>query len=99
MTEAQQGNLADKSLGQLVCEIQHASASGPLRLSRDRAKTVIYFEDGATVFAVSNIRAHRLIEFLRRSGFAAEEVLAQVPPTATDDDAPALITTQGNLNP
>jgi len=99
MTEAQQGNLADKSLGELICEIQHASASGALRLSRDRAKTVIYFEDGATVFAVSNIRAHRLIEFLRRSGFAAEEVLAQVPPTATDDDVLAQFTSQGSLDP
>jgi curved DNA-binding protein CbpA len=99
MIADQQGNLADKSLGELICEIQQSSASGALRLSRERAKTVIYFEDGVTVFAVSNIRAHRLIEFLRRSGLAAEEVLAKVPPTATDDDALALITTQGNLNP
>lgn len=99
MTEAQQGNLADKSLGELICEIQQAAASGALRLSRDRAKTVIYFEDGAAVFAVSNIRAHRLIEFLRRSGLGAEEVLAQVAPAATDDDVLAQFTRQGNLNP
>ena len=99
MTAAQQGNLADKSLGELICEIQQASSSGALRLSRAPAKTVIYFENGATVFAVSNIRAHRLIEFLRRSGLAAEEVVANVPPTATDDVVLAQVTTQGNLNP
>lgn len=99
MTAEQQGNLADKSLGELICELQQASASGALRLSRERAKIVIYFENGAIVFAVSNIRAHRLIEFLKRSGLAAEEVVAKVPPTATDDDVLAQFTRQGQLNP
>lgn len=98
MTADQKGNLADKSIGELICELQQASASGALRLSRERAKIVIYLEDGAPVFAVSNIRAHRLIEFLRRSGLAAEEVVAQVPPTATDDDVLAQFTQQGKLD-
>ena len=99
MTEAQQGNLADKSLGELICQIQQSPASGALRLSRDRAKIVIYFEDGATVFAVSNIRPHRLVEFLRRNGLAAEEALAKVPATATDDDVLAQLTRNGSLTP
>jgi curved DNA-binding protein CbpA len=98
MTEAQQGNLADKSLGELICEIQQTPASGALRLSRDRAKIVIYFEDGAAVFAVSNIRPHRLVEFLRRNGLAAEEVLAKVPPTATDDDVLVQLIRESNLS-
>ncbi len=98
MTADQQGNLADKSLGELICEIQQASSSGALRLSRARAKIVIYFENGVPVFAVSNIRAHRLIEFLKRSGLAAEEVVAQVPPSANDDDVLAQFTRHGNLS-
>src|ERR1044071_1994579 len=95
MTADQQGNLGDKSLGELICELQQASASGALRLSRERAKVVIYFENGATVFAVSNIRAHRLIEFLKRSGLGGEEVNANLPPTATDEEVLAQFATQG----
>lgn len=98
MTADQQGNLADKSLGELICEMQQTLASGALRLSRERAKTVVYFEDGKAVFAVSNIRAHRLIEFLKRSGLAAEESIASMPPTATDDDVLAQFAKNGNLN-
>jgi len=71
MTAVKEGNLAEKSLGELIREVQDESGSGALRLSRERAKTVIYFEDGDIVFAVSNIRAHRLIEFLKRSGLAS----------------------------
>jgi curved DNA-binding protein CbpA len=85
MTAAKQGKLADKSLGELIREIGDAFDSGALRLSRAPAKIVIYFENGATVFAVSNIRAHRLIEFLKRTGLAAE-VIAKLPTTATDDE-------------
>jgi len=99
MTADEQGNLADKSLGELMCEIHETSASGALRLSRDRAKTVLYLDDGATVFAVSNIRAHRLIEFLKRSGLVGKELLANVPPTATDDDVLAQLTKLGSLSP
>src|SRR5215470_2736401 len=83
---ATEGNLAEKSLGELIREVQDESRSGALRLSRERAKTVIYFENGVIVFAVSNIRAHRLSEFLKRSGLQCEEVVANLPPTATDDD-------------
>src|SRR5215813_7591895 len=99
MTADTQGNLAEKSVGELICEIHETSASGALRLSRDRAKTVIYFEDGDVLFAVSNIRAHRLIEFTKRSGLAAEDVIAKVPPTATDEDVLAQLIREANLNP
>ena len=99
MTASQQGNLADKFLGELIREIQDESSSGALRLSRERAKTVMYFESGATVFAVSNIRAHRLIELIKRSALVEEALLAGLPPTASDDDVLAQLTRQGNLSP
>ena len=98
MTTATEGNLADKSLGELIREVQDEAGSGALRLSRDRAKTVIYFQDGAIVFAVSNIRAHRLIEFLKRSGLVSEEAVANISPTATDDDVLAQFTKLGSLS-
>jgi len=98
MIADQQGNLAERPLGELICEIHETSSSGALRLSRDRAKTVIYFEDGEAVFAVSNIRAHRLSEFLKRSGLTSKEIVEDVPPTATDDDVLAQLITQGKIN-
>ena len=100
MTADEQGNLADKPLGELIREIHERSSSGALRLSRDPAKTVMYFEDGATVFAISNIRAHRLIEFLKRSGgLAGEEALANLPPNANDDEVLAQLIQLGSLTP
>jgi curved DNA-binding protein CbpA len=98
MTADKQGNLAEKSLGELICEIHENASSGALRLSRDRAKTVIYFEEGDAVFAVSNIRAHRLTEFLKRSGLIPEDIDANVPPTAADDDVLAHLIKQGQIN-
>jgi len=99
MTSATQGNLADKSLGELICEIHETSGSGALRISRDRAKAVIYFENGAAVFAASNIRAHRLVEFLRRSGLADENSFADISAKATDDDVLADAIKQGQILP
>lgn len=97
MTAVTQGNLADKSLGELVSDIQQTSASGALRLSRERAKVVIYFEDGATVFAVSNIRAHRLGEFLKRAAVADEGSLAGLS-SQTDEATLAHLVKQGKIN-
>ena len=99
MMIAREGNLADKSLGELIRKVQDESGSGALRVSRERAKTVIYFENGSIVFAVSNIRAHRLIEFLKRSGLPCEEVVATMPPTATDDDILAQFRKLGSFSP
>ena len=99
MTTATQGNLADKSLGELICEIHETSGSGALRISRDRAKAVIYFENGAAVFAASNIRAHRLVEFLKRSGLADENSFANSPAKATDDEILADAIKQGKILP
>ena len=96
MTAAQQGNLADKPLGELIREIQDESNSGALRLSRERAKIVVYLENGAAVFAVSNIRAHRLSEVLKRSGLTGKEVDESLAPTATDEEVLAQFTARGS---
>ena len=76
MTVPTQGKLADKPLGELIRELGEARLSGALRLSRDRAKAVVYVENGAPIFAASNLRAHRLAEFLKRSGIVTDDSLA-----------------------
>ncbi|HEY3103320.1 MAG TPA: DnaJ domain-containing protein [Pyrinomonadaceae bacterium] len=99
MTAANQGKLADKSLGELIREIGDTSVSGALRLSRDRAKAVVYFEKGALVFMASNIRAHRLFEFLKRSGLADDDALTNLSPKATDEEILDHFVKQGRIRP
>lgn len=86
MTQPTKGTLAQKPVAELIRDIGEASASGALRLSRERAKAVVYFEKGDVAFAASNIRAHRLIEFLKRTGILDESAAASFPPKATDDE-------------
>ena len=64
------GRLSDQPLAELVQEISDARLSGALRLARERAKGVVYFDGGRVVAALSNVRAFRLVEVLRRSGAA-----------------------------
>src|SRR5947199_301890 len=65
MNSVSQGQLQTNPPVELIREIGEKRASGALRLSRARAKAAIYFETGAIVFAASNLRPHRLLEFLR----------------------------------
>ncbi|MDX6577390.1 MAG: hypothetical protein QOE96_3343, partial [Blastocatellia bacterium] len=53
------GKLAAHPLAELIREITANGLTGALRLARERAKVVIYFENGELVFATSNLRAHR----------------------------------------
>jgi curved DNA-binding protein CbpA len=86
MTQNSQGKLADQPLVELIRQIGEASTSGALRLARDRAKTVIYFESGAVIFAASNLRAHRLLDFLKRTGAVSEASLSGLSTTTSDDE-------------
>lgn len=86
MTKPTKGQLAQKPVAELIREIGEASASGALRLARDRAKAVVYFENGEVAFAASNIRGHRLVEFLKRTGILDESAAGALAPKATDDE-------------
>ena len=62
------GKLSDQPLAELIREIGSKLFSGALRLERELAKTVIYFEKGRLVFAASNIRTLRLREYMKKEG-------------------------------
>ena len=64
------GRLSDHPLAELVQEISDARLSGVLRLERERAKGAVYFDGGRVAAALSNLRAFRLVEVIRRSGAA-----------------------------
>jgi curved DNA-binding protein CbpA len=97
MTKATQGQLAQKPVAELIREIGEASASGALRLSRERAKAVVYFENGDVAFAASNIRAHRLVEFLKRTGILDESAAGSLAAKATDDEVLSLLVESGRI--
>ena len=86
MTQLTKGTLAEKPVAELIREVGEASASGALRLSRERAKAVVYFESGGVAFAASNIRAYRLVEFLKRTGILDESAAGSLNAKATDDE-------------
>jgi curved DNA-binding protein CbpA len=90
------GKLAQNPLAELIREIVQAELFGALRLSRERATIIAYFDGGQLVFAASNLRPHRLREVLKRNGFTAEQ-LRQVRDTSSDADAAAALLNSGVL--
>jgi len=69
------GNLREFTLAELLVEIAQVRLNGSLRLSCESQKTVIYFDAGEVVFAVSNARAFRLFEMLLRDNKITKEQL------------------------
>jgi Flp pilus assembly protein TadD len=59
------GDLLEHPFAELVVEMSHALFSGSLRLSFEDKKTIVYFEGGRIVFAVSNSRRLRLLDVLK----------------------------------
>ena len=58
------GDLRRHPVAELLTEFVQNKLSGSLRLECDDKKSVIYFESGSVVFAVSNERCFRLYEIL-----------------------------------
>ncbi|HEX6185477.1 MAG TPA: DUF4388 domain-containing protein [Pyrinomonadaceae bacterium] len=93
------GRLNDQPLAELVQEISAARLSGALRLARERAKGAVYFDGGRVVAALSNLRAFRLVEVLRRSGVAdPARVYSLVGERASDEQAGVLLLRAGVLD-
>ncbi len=93
-----QGKLGEHPLAELIREIAAAGRSGALRLSRERTKVAIYFEEGQLVFATSNLRAHRLREVVKRNGLTDAHV-AEFPRKASDEELAAAMIQRGLLRP
>jgi DnaJ-domain-containing protein 1 len=72
------GQLTDHPLAELIHEISDARLSGALRLAHERVRGAVYFAGGQIVSALSNLRALRLVEILRRTGAADESRLGAI---------------------
>lgn len=88
-----EGHLSAHPPAELIREIVAVGLSGALRLSHERAKVAIYFEDGELVFAASNLRAHRLSEILKRGGFADDGF----PAKASDEELAGALIKSGRV--
>ena len=92
------GNLVEHPLTELIREIVAAGLSGALRLSQERAKIAVYFEEGKLVFATSNLRAHRLREVVKRNGLTDAHI-TEFPVKASDEELAAAMIQTGVLKP
>lgn len=97
MNAMSEGQLAQNPLVEVIREIVEKELSGALRLSRDRAKAVIYFENGTLAFAASNLKSHRLSEFLNRQKILDDRQLAELPAKTTDKELTDSIVAQGRI--
>lgn len=91
------GQLGEHPLAELIRETAAAGLSGAFRLARERVKSVIYFDEGELLFAVSNLRLHRLAECARRWNFVTEEQLSKLNNQASDTQLGAALLGSGAL--
>lgn len=92
------GQLIDYPLAELIREISALNLSGALRLARERAKVVIYFDSGKLIYATSNLRAYRLSECVRRWGALTEQQLAYTQGASSDIEFGNALLESGSLS-
>lgn len=78
------GDFQKHPFAELLVEIAQAKLSGSLRLTRSKQKAIIYFREGAVVYAVSNAREHRLFSVLLSRKKINQKRLAPFPNLAND---------------
>ena len=91
------GQLHEHPLVELIREISAARLTGALRLARERAKMVVYFDDGEIIYAISNLRVFRMSECLRRWGMIKESEIAAAAETVSDVETGAALVARGAL--
>lgn len=88
------GNLNEHPLAELLVEITEANLSGSFRLSKDDEKVIIYLNEGKVVFAVSNLRQHRLFSIALEENLITKEQLLTLPNVANDMELSANLSAQ-----
>ena len=89
------GTLQKHPFAELIVEIVQAKLSGSLRLSSEKKKDIIYFRDGAVVYAVSNAREQRLFSVLLNRKKIDQKTLAKFRNLANDLELAAELEEKG----
>lgn len=92
-----EGQLAQNPLAELIAEINVSQISGVLRLSHNRIKVAVYFENGELILASSNLKSHRLANFLRKSINAGSGQVPELPKAETDEELADTVIQRGIL--
>jgi curved DNA-binding protein CbpA len=71
------GQLNAHPLAELITELRAKGFSGSMRLQHEQSKAVIYLEHGKVIYAASNVRALRLVEYLRKQELVTDKQLAK----------------------
>ena len=90
------GQLTAQPLAELIREISEKSLSGALRLERERAQVIIYFDKGQVVYAAANLKTLRLRELVKRN-LATEAELATLPSNPSDLVLASAFTSSGKV--
>lgn len=91
------GQLTAQPLAELIREISEKSLSGALRLERERAQVIIYFDKGQVVYAAANLKTLRLREYLVKRNLATEAELATLPSNPSDLVLASAFTSSGKV--
>lgn len=91
------GTLRQYPLAELFVEIGQSGLSGSLRVSNESQKAVIYFRDGAPVYAVSNQKRYRLLNALIEQKLVPAGDLARGPKGVNDVELGAWLVAEGLL--
>ncbi|MEP7074681.1 MAG: DUF4388 domain-containing protein [Acidobacteriota bacterium] len=78
------GNFHTHPFAELLTEISAAKLAGSLRIERGDQKMIVYLDDGAVIYAVSNARKFRLSEILGAENAAVKEFLTKAPAFPND---------------
>jgi curved DNA-binding protein CbpA len=95
----QNGLLSQHPLGELIRESASVGLSGAFRLTQAVVKSVVYFDAGKVVFAVSNVRSHRLSESARKWNFVSDQQLTAAGEHPSDVKLGLALVELGALTP
>ncbi len=78
------GQLSEQPLAELIREISAKTLSGRLRVRHERIEAVVYFKEGLLIYAASNVRSLRLIEYLKSGKMIAGNELERLKSLHSD---------------
>lgn len=78
------GTFQENPFAELLIEAAQSHLSGSFRLAHHDEKAIFYLKKGEIIFAVSNLRQHRLFDLLLQTNKISRESLAEIPNFTND---------------
>lgn len=78
------GTFQENPFAELLIEAAQSNLSGSFRLAHHDEKAIFYLKKGEIIFAVSNLRQHRLFDLLLQTNKISRESLAEIPNFTND---------------